>query len=244
MNYKKIINSILLLAVLVIVSACNNEPKSPLLNEVVTTSNIVEVGDKVTTDELMTNDEINLFINGLNRMINTPECEFNGKSVGEIIELQEADARTKLQTSVGQLVNRLALNANHSFKLLNIFPYDTLESYNTVFKYEVTNKSDKNIKKIVGSLAFYNQANQLIKNYPLKSDFTLKAGEVIEAGGAKQFVLPFTHDPKSPRDMAIREQMSNLRPVWTPTSIEFEDGEVINIKAKEEAPKEEAAKAE
>jgi hypothetical protein len=197
------------------------------MNEVVNKGNIVQIGEKVAADEIISPEDINLFVGGLNRMI-TEKAEYSGKTVGEIIDMQKAFTRENLGESVKSGMVRIALNANHEFKLDGIIPYDTLDTYVTYFRYTLTNTSDKDIKNLNGSLAFYNQAGTLVKNYPLKTEVVLK-DEVIKAGESKTLNMPFNYDPESPRDVTIRNQFQQLRPVWQATLIEFTDGETISV---------------
>jgi hypothetical protein len=220
----------------IVLASCTTEQKSPVLGEQVTQQNILTVGEKIINDQAISNEEINLFANGLSRIVSGEE-ELTGQTVGEIIDGQKKFNRDNLNANLDKAMTRIALKANHEFILEGIIPYDTLETSINFIRYQLTNKSDKDIKNLIGSLAFY-QGNNLVKNYPLNASVALK-DEVLKPGETKTINLPFDHDPTKARDKAMREQFKYLRPVWQATEIVFTDGETISIAPKEE--KKEAA---
>ncbi len=218
---KKILVMVALFAMLV-VSACN-EKKSPVLNETVNSKNITQVSEKITSDAVISNEELNLFVGGLNRLITT-DAEYEGKSVGEIIELQKTFLRENLNKQVDDAMLRIAISANHEFKFDGMIPYDTLDISRNYFRYTVTNPTDKEMTNVEGALTFYNVQGTLVKNYPLKSSLLMKEGETIKPGESRTFNMPFENDPKSPRDQTMRNQFKNLRSVWRAVTVEFSDG--------------------
>ncbi len=234
---KKLTSLFLMAALAIIFMACG-EKKAPTLSESITKDNMDQVIEKITKDEVQKPEDVRLFIDGLTRIAAEDKKGFEGKTVQEIIDAQRALILENEVISMNQRFIRMKLAMNHTFNFLGIVPQDNEKgSVNFIF-FEITNKSDKDIKNLQGALQFYG-GQTLVKNFPLIAKNVLKPGEVIKVGETKRLAIPFQNDPTSPRDKAVRENLKQLTKVWQPTLIEFTDGKVISI---EQAPKAKLAK--
>lgn len=233
---KKLTSLFLMAALAFIFMACG-EKESPNLDETITKDNMDQVIEKLTKDESMKPEDVRMFIDGLTRIAAEDKKGFEGKTVEDIIDNQRALILENEVISMNQRFIRMKLAMNHKFGFLGIVPQDNDKgSINFIF-FEITNKSNKDIKNIQGALQFYS-GQTLVKNFPLVAKNVLK-GEVIKVGETKRLAIPFQNDPASPRDKAIRDNLKQLTKVWQPTLIEFTDGKVISI---EQAPKPKLAK--
>jgi len=233
---KKLTSLFLMAAFAIIFMACG-EKKAPTLGETITKDNMDQVIEKVTKDEVQKPEDIRLFIDGLTRIAAEDKKGFEGKTVQQIIDSQRALILESEVISMNQRFIRMKLAMNHNFGFLGIVPQDNEKgSVNFIF-FEITNKSNKDIKNIQGALQFY-AGQTLVKNFPIVAKNVLN-GQVIKVGETKRLAIPFQNDPNSPRDKAIRENLKDLTKVWQPTLIEFSDGKVISI---EQAPKPKLAK--
>jgi 2-keto-3-deoxy-6-phosphogluconate aldolase len=112
---------------------------------------------------------------------------------------------------------------NHQFRYRGIqfLDNDPTQLKNNVI-FEITNTSDKEIKRIEGHLSFYDPQGRLVRV------FSLATGVVIPPttnDKALAFSMQFIHNPNSD-DTLIRTHR-DYRAVWTPTIIEFSDGKVL-----------------
>jgi hypothetical protein len=200
-----------------------------------TKDNFVEVINQVKHDPTITQEDLNLFSNGIAR-IGANLDSLDGKSVGAIIQLQKEHLR---KSALTQMLNT-SMNMNHGFGLVGWEPVTEGEKQFDVFKYAIQNKSNKNIKIVEGLLKFYTNNNQLIRIYPIKVD------QNIGVDSTQQFESIFAYDSTNRSAQLLRRLMTgksgNAVPVWQPTFIQFGDGSIITLGDDPEPGKQEETK--
>lgn len=216
----KIAFKVLVAAMMVFaVVSCQQRPKSKLLNEKITQANLQDLTKKIESDSLMTLEDVQNFSVGITRILGKNDT-LVGKTVGQVIDYaKQSDRQLAIQTLMNTSI-RAELVQNHTFKYDGInVDNDTLN----ILVIEVKNNSDKPISNLQGLLQFYNQSNQLVKQYPINTK-----PQVIQAGENRKIALTYTNDPKNPRDSIMRHNQ-NMRAVWTAAAIEFGDGSSISV---------------
>lgn len=219
---------VLLIAVLSFMISCNTEKKPAVFTEKVNKNNLEEITNKIKNDQTLEAEEVEIINRGITRLAVNGTDTLIGLSIGEIYEYQKDFLKEQANNIIDENMKKVALILNHEFKYIGLTPRkDTSNNQDYDFiVYEITNKGEKPIKNIFGVLQFYNQQNQLVKQYPLKSDVGLK-GELIEPNKTKRIVLPYYHDKKNIRDSIMRS--TRLRTIWQPRSIIFADDTKISV---------------
>jgi hypothetical protein len=227
----------LLICFVLISNSCsqqhNEAPRSATLK--FDKGNFSEIINQVKHDPTISQEDLTFFSNGLLR-IGSEVDSLEGKTVGNIIELQKEFARKSAMT---QMLNT-SMNINHGFGLIGWEPSVDGEKKFDKFKYAIQNKSNKNIQIIEGLLKFYTNNNQLIRIFPIKID------QKIGVDSTQQFESIFAYDSTNRSAVMLRRLMTNKTgnalPVWQPTYLQFEDGSIITLGDDKEPAKEEKAK--
>ncbi len=225
---------ILALISILIITACQPENKeSKLMNEIVTKSNITDLFKKLREDKDFRTLDFEFFTNGMTRLVTMNVDSLLGKSVREIIDMQENFERDKMAATAANQATRIELVMNHAFNYVGFKPTE-VEDINKKMKdinvlvFDITNKSDKEMVNIEGVIQFYNQNNEIVKVYPVIAKNALK-DETIKANETKRISQPFNFDPNNERDKTFRNDHQNLRSVWICSKIEFKDGTKIDV---------------
>ncbi len=201
-------------------AACNNQTLDPkIANQKITKTNLAQISEEM--QKKATDEDIEYFVNAITRLGNTPDSII-GKSVQQLIEEQKKYYRGELEKTLVGTGTRVALFLNHQFKYhgIRFLDEDPNQPKNDIV-FEITNISDKEIKRIEGNLSYYDNNGNIIRI------FQLATGTNIPVTNEKSliFSMPFNHNVKT-ADTLIRTR-KDLRAIWTPTMIEFADGEVL-----------------
>lgn len=214
-------NYLILLAAMMLfcLNACNSSDErsyQSLVSEKITNENLNRLASKASQSE-MSNSDKNLFAAGLMRYANNPDSLI-GKTINDVIAKQQEYESEIAQRNVDEAAARLALFMNHSFKYLGVKYDDTNPAQKkNKLVFQVTNKSNKDIAHIFGTLTFYALDGTMIKMYDLGTG----GGIISHNGKAIIFEQSFLHDD-SFRDSLVRYS-KELRAVWTPSIIQFVD---------------------
>ncbi|MGQ9819553.1 MAG: hypothetical protein ACUVQ1_06480 [Candidatus Kapaibacteriales bacterium] len=197
-------------------------PKSKLLNEKITQENFFDIITKAKSDTLLTNQEIELFANGISRFANALDTLYN-KTVKEIIAREEQIRRQ-------QNLSNLGVNVIATFSRLRYDGWKPIEvngSKLNVFAYTIFNISNANIRKISGYLQFYTANNQFIRAYRLNIDQTIKSKQFT------QFQSTFRAEEGNQNEefllKALQENPNTILVRWLPTFIELDNGKKLNL---------------
>lgn len=227
----------LIFTLIIAISACKNDKNainSEVANKKITIHNLQEIAEQVANDPNFSQENMELFINALTRL-GAEKDSIVDKTVVELIENQRKFLRERTAEATINSCSRIALFINHKFEYIGISFNDTNESrkINEII-FDVTNISDKEIKKVEGELQFYLPRGELVKVFTISTATPIPASK--DTNGVR-FSMPFYHDGNSERDKIIRESRE-LSAVWTPTAIEFSDGsKMIDLtKQKEKQP--------
>lgn len=220
---KRFIIPLILISVIFI--SCNQNQKSPLYQEKISKNNLIDITKKIENDKLMSHEEVQLFTNGLSRMI-AEDDSLDGKSIGDVISYQKEYLRENAVNNMIFNVNRVKMMEVLKMKYLGLVPRDTNGQKSNIIVCEVENTTEQNIKNIDGFLNFYNRQNQLVKRYNIKQE------DVIEPG-KKRIIIPFVHNPENRLDVIMRTN-NQLRPIWNPNTVELEDGIIYTTQKEEE----------
>jgi len=213
-----------LITFVLISSSCSQQHNEPSRSATLKfdVNNFSEVINKVKHDPTISQEDLSLFSNGIAR-IGTDIDSLNGKTVGNIIELQKEFIR---KSALTQMLNT-SMNINHGFGLIGWEPSSEGQKQFDKFKYAIQNKSNKSIKIVEGLLKFYTNNNQLIRIYPIKVE------QNLGVDSTQQFESIFAYDSTNRSAVMLRRLMTNKSgnavPVWQPTFIEFGDGSIITL---------------
>lgn len=224
---KKLFIPLILITILVV--SCNQKQTSPLYKEKISKNNLIDLTKKIKNDKMMSHEEVQLFTNGLSRMV-TNEDSIESKTIGDVIEYQREYLRENAVNNMVFNVNRVKMMDVLKMKYLGLVPRDTNNQQSNIIVCEVENTTEQDIKNLDGYLNFYNNQNQLVKRYNIKTK------EAIEPG-KKRIVIPFIHDPENRLDVMMRTN-NKLRPIWNPTTVELEDGTIFTTQKEEEKEEE------
>ncbi len=207
-------------------TSCNNQEKeSPILKTKIEKNNISETIEKLKAEKILSLNDITLLNNGLNRLGVAPDTLL-GMTYKDVLNSQKKLLEDFGYNALATTGGKVEMNFYYFIKYLGFKPMlDTVknENVNTVF-YQFKNNSDKPIKKIDGYLQYFNPQNQIVKQFEIDNT------EIIPVNSSKQFYKSFVNNDKDRRDSIIRYFNSSLIVKWQPISIEFEDGQKIEIK--------------
>lgn len=197
-------------------------PQSKLLNEKITPENFFEIITQAKSDTLLTNQEIELFANGITRFTNALDSLYN-KTVKEIIAREEQIRRQ-------QSLSNLGVNVITTFSRLRYDGWKPIEVNGTkltVFTYTIFNISNENIRKISGFLQFYRTNNQFIRAYRINIDQTINSKKFT------QFQSTFRTEEGNQNEefllKALKENPNTIFVRWLPTFIELDNGKKLNL---------------
>ena len=202
----------------------NNESK--LLEQTITKTNLPEIIANLKNENVMDSEDIMLFSNAIGRLSNIKVDSLNGKTVQQVIEIQKEFLRENSFKQLAITGTRVAMNMNYEIKYLGlqILKDSVSNAEGNTILYEIKNNYDKAIKKVSGFMQFYNQQNQIIKQFELDNP------EQIPANGSLQFYKAFAHDRKEVRDSLVRYHNAELIVRWQPQYLEFTDGTKLEVK--------------
>lgn len=226
-NNTKLISSGLKKILIVIVAtylfaACNNQTlDSKIANQQITKTNLSTISEEMQTSA--SDEDIEYFVNAITRLGNTPDSII-GKSVQQIIDEQKKHYRNELEKTLVGTGTRISLFLNHQFKYhgIRFLDEDPKQPINDIV-FEITNIADKDIKRIEGNLSYYDNNGRIIRIFQLATGNTISP--VTKDDKAMIFSMKFNHNIKTD-DTLIRTN-PDLRAIWTPTMIEFTDGQVL-----------------
>ena len=221
MNYTLKLISLCFVVALVF-NSCDNKQKLDVkvANQVVTLSNLATISSDLK--QFASDEEIELFINSITRLGNTPDSIL-GKTVAQLIEGQRNYYREELEKTLIGSGTRIELFLNHSFHYYGIqfLDEDPNQPKNNII-FDVTNRSDREIKRVEGNLSFYDPQGRLVRVFQMATGMPIPA----EKGGKTlRFQMSFVHNVKT-ADTLIRTR-SDMQAVWTPKFIEFTDGTIL-----------------
>lgn len=224
--YKGIFLGTILLIVVLFMSSCNKQTEeSQLLKTKIDKTNISKTIEELQKENILSLNDITLLNNGLNRLGATPDTLI-GMTFKDVLESQKKLLEDFGYSALATTSGKVEMNFYYFIKYLGFKPMmDTVKNakMNTIF-YEFQNNSDKVIKKVDGYLQYFNPQNQIVKQFEVDNT------EIIPAKSSKQFYKSFVHNDSERRDSIIRYFNSSLIVKWQPISIEFADGQKIEIK--------------
>ena len=212
----------LCIVAIVIFNGCDNKQtlNSEIANQVITKSNLADLSLEMQKNA--SNEDIEYFVNAITRLGNTTDS-IVGKTIKQLIEEQKNYYRNELEKTLIGSGARISLFLNHKFVYRGIqFLDDDPKQFKNNVVFEITNTSERDIKRVEGHLSFYDPDGNLIRV------FSLATGTVIPPTGddkALVFTMPFIHNPNTD-DTLIRTR-KDFRAIWTPSIIEFTDGKIL-----------------
>ena len=153
MNYiLKLIS--LCIVVLFVFNSCENKQQLDIkvANQIITLSNLATISSEIK--QSASDEEIEFFINSLTRLGNTPDS-IVGKTVAQLIEGQRKYYREELGKTLIGTGTRVELFLNHRFHYhgIQFLDEDPKQPKNNIV-FDVSNISDKEIKRIEGNLSY------------------------------------------------------------------------------------------
>jgi hypothetical protein len=222
-----------------LLSACTEKEKSKLLAEKMTTTNLVDLSEKVKADPLLDYRDIEMIVAGMKR-INVKDLD--GMTLGELVEAQEEFARKVNVRALIVTANKNEMIAAHTFHFKNLQALQNTKTdqYYFAISFELENLLDKDIKQMAGNLTFMDVKGNQIKTFQSQITKEVPAGEKVP------MTITSAYDPDSKID-PILQTLFNQRKVsinWTPLIIDFTDGTKLTAAPPKEdkKDKEETAK--
>jgi hypothetical protein len=202
--------------------SCSKEADSPVLNEVISASNLSDISSKIATDNNISREDIDYFSNGVARLSMISADSLIGKTVKEVIEHQKRITHESSVNSLKIATSRAQINLCQKFQILTFEPLDSADQLTNVISFRISNLTDKKIINLQGYLNFINASGQILKKFPINIKKPLDPKQSYELK-----TPPYLHDVKNENDIALRSQKSTLRSLWTPIYVEFEGGNKI-----------------
>jgi hypothetical protein len=216
----RLLSFIFIAGSLLFISCSNRESK--LKEEVVTSSNISDIANQIKNDKNMSNDDIDLFTQGISRL-GAIKDSLNNKTVGQVIENQKEYERNLKTVALMSTASRLEMvySLGITFTKKLMYSQDTVNADGVELM--IKNNSGKAIQGVKGQIRIFNTQNQLIKvRYVEWNDFNLEPGKSVMK---REF---WNHDPNNQYDNYVRENR-DLTAIWVPESITFSDGKKLSI---------------
>lgn len=216
---------LMLIATMMLASACSDQ-KSPLYGEKIAKDNLESLVQKIKDDKSFSSDEIVLFANGISRLT-LLDSTILDKTIGDVIQSQKDFAKNQNSMSLALNLARYDMILKHKFTYINIIPKDTNGKKYDFVVFAIKNTSGKDLKNIEGSLQFYTQNNEVVKQYNIAAGSVMN-GRIIKNGDSLRIAYPFYHVDGNIRDSMMRAN-PGMRAIWTPSKMEFTDGKQIAV---------------
>lgn len=220
--FKLISKTLLIFAAISIITSCGDQkPKSQYLNEKITKNNLYDISQKISEENKMTREDIQLLTGAVNRLgVNADSIV--GKSIGELINLQNDFLRQQEFKQMISILAKAEIIANHTIKYIGMKPLDTLGNSYDYLVFEITNNSEKSIKDLTGQFRFLDANGTIIKAYPIELAKVMTSPNELKPKETRRFVYPFFHDKSNQRDSIVRST-KGLQVVWFPAIMEYTD---------------------
>ena len=221
MNYILKLISLCFVAIMIL-NSCNDKQKldTKIAKQQITKTNLAKISEEM--QKTASNENIEYFVNAITRLGNTPDS-IVGKTVSQLIEEQKKYHRDELGKTLLGTGARVELFLNHIFHYYGIqFLDDDPNQLRNNVVFDVTNISDKEIKRLEGHLSFYDPQGRLVRVFPLATGTSIP---VTGDEKSLRFAMPFIHNPNSD-DTLIRTRR-DFQAIWTPKLIEFFDGTIL-----------------
>lgn len=216
----------LLIAVSIFVSCGNQTPKSQYLDEKVTKDNLYTLAQKISDENKMSREDIQLLTGAINRLgLNADSIV--GKSIGELIAIQNDFIRQQEFKQMVSILAKAEIIANHTIKYIGLKPLDTLGNSYDYIIFDITNNSTKSIKELTGQFRFLDANGNIIKAYPIELSKIMTSPSELKSKETRRFVYPFFHDKNNQRDEIVRNT-KGLQVVWFPSVMEYTDNTKIS----------------
>ncbi len=206
--------------------SCNqSEPKSPVLKEVFTESNLTAIVKKVENDDIISIRELTLLNQGIARLSGVKDS-IVGKSVGDVITSQEAVGRDLTIKGLKNTALKTEVNLTHTFKFEKLEQKDNPAEnvFSNVITFTISNTSSQAITNLQGYVNAVDRQNRVIKRFPINIQ------KKIDAGAQQVIVSPaYKHDNNSELDVFLRQNLNTLRAIWQPLLVTLENGRTIDL---------------
>lgn len=193
--------------------------KNEILDTKITNDNLITLSQGIIENDEFSKDEIEAFSKGITR-IGVFRDSLQTMTVADVITSQKRHIRGLYASNLLRIAARVEMVMNTEFNYVGISPQDEDEKQLNMIIYEIKNMADNAIVRIEGTLTYYNQANQIVKI------FRLRTSENINPDEKKRIGQPFIHNSENERDIMLRES-NNLKVVWNPVYLEYSDGEKL-----------------
>ncbi len=222
---KLFISLLAIISLILVVSCGNEEEESEVLKQTINKNNLLEIVSNLQKENSLEPREILLFSNGLGRLTNLKNDTVNGMTVKQVIDLQNEYVKVSNYNLLRETAARVTMNLNYDMKFLGI--NKVMDTVNKVegmaIIYEIHNTSGKGIKKLSGLMQFFNQNNDIIKQFPISIPQELAVDAKV------QFYNAYQYNPTDIRDTLVRNHYNEMIIRWQPQLLEFNDGTQINL---------------
>lgn len=238
MFYSKLLKLLFTFALVFSFIACQQQKSDPKsYSEVINKDNLSTITKFLKNDKDITTEDLNYLRTAI-RYYSPIQDSLFGKTVGELIKSQKERDYTNSFNNLKSASFNIASDYALTFGIKEFQRIDEEGRKINLFTYTLSNKSEKDIKSIIGAVDFMNPQNQLVKRFTIEIDKEIPVGKVLNQP------YPYPHDDENNRDQIIRNNLNQLRPVWKPTLIEFSDGSKIELNDLDKVETVEKSKAE
>jgi len=226
-----LILSIVIMATILFAS-CSQQEKldSKIYDQKFTKENVQDLLTQVSNDKSISREKMDVLTAGITRLSSMKRDTILGKSLLEIINLEEEFLKQRSIATLNTQGVKVNLVLNHEFKFAGLVARDTLDKSYNLIVIDITNSGKEEMSNMQGNLQFFDPNGQVVKSYPITIKNALN-GEKIAAGATKRVVIPYTHDKNNIRDEMMRNDIKNMRAVWVATMIEWANGSQIYVQA-------------
>jgi len=223
--------SIVIMATILFAS-CSQQEKldSKIYDQKFTKENVQDLLTQVSNDKSISREKMDVLTAGITRLSSMKRDTILGKSLLEIINLEEEFLKQRSIATLNTQGVKVNLVLNHEFKFAGLVARDTLDKSYNLIVIDITNSGKEEMSNMQGNLQFFDPNGQVVKSYPITIKNALN-GEKIAAGATKRVVIPYTHDKNNIRDEMMRNDIKNMRAVWVATMIEWANGSQISVQA-------------
>lgn len=225
MNFPGKFKSFILLTLFIAAAiGCSRNQSSPILDEILTKDNLVDIAEKMKDDPNISKEDIDHFITGMARF--QKDSLTNQTVVGVIQKDIDAQRLGSAQSGI-TAATRMQILVNHGFYFGGTQKAEADGKKFLVAVFDFENKSNKTVTNFQGLIKYFNNQNQLVKVH------TVDISKEFAPGERKKISNPYPYNENNERDNILWNAGQSLRVVWEPKVLKFDDDSILSLLPKQ-----------